>query len=269
MLTEPAAMTTRPSDSTTARGRRTLKGAAAPTALVIIMIGLWEAGLRVAGVETYLFPKPSEVAASIAENQSTLRSHAETTAVEILLGFAIAVSLAVAISLALHLSSALRRAVFPLLVASQAIPLIVIAPVLVVIMGFGLGPKLAMVTMICFFPVVVTTVDGLQSTDPVMKQMMTTLYGNRWDILRRVEIPSALPNFFSGVRIGATYCAVGAIVGEWAGASKGLGFYIQQKAASLATADVFGAVVVICAISFALIAGVILAERMLVPWARR
>jgi hypothetical protein len=124
--------------------------------------------------------------------------------------FLASVVVAALVALALHLSATVRRAVYPLLVASQTIPIVVVAPILVVVLGFDLAPKLAIVGLICFFPIVVSSVDGLQSVDPSLRDMMRSFYGTRWSTLRRVEIPAALPAAFSGARIAATYATIGA-----------------------------------------------------------
>jgi putative hydroxymethylpyrimidine transport system permease protein len=251
------------------RKKKSVRSKLPAVALLASVLLIWEFGLRAANVEPFIFPTPTAVADSLVHNASELADHAAVTGWEIVLGFTIAAIAGVLIALALHLSRPLKDAAYPLLVASQAIPLVVISPVLVLLMGFGIGPKLVIVALTCFFPVVVTTLDGLASTDPTMRQMMTTLYGNRWDILWRVEIPSALPSFFTGLRIGATYCAIGAIVAEWSGATAGLGFFIQQRASSLDTPDVIAAIVVICLITFVLLGVLTWIERRTIPWAHR
>lgn len=238
----------------------------------VILLGLilaWQFSLTWLEIPKFLMPTPYDIAQSLSSDLRNLLFHASVTLQEIVLGFALAFVSGLLTALALHMSSTLRNAIFPILVASQAIPIIVIAPILVVILGFGIWPKLVMVALICFFPIVVTTTDGLQSADPMVKRMMATLHGDRWTVLRRVEIPGALPLMFSGVRIAATYAAVGAIVGEWSGSAAGLGFYMQQNAAALATSRIFAAVIILCAMSFALIGIVSVIERLVAPWSPR
>ncbi len=240
-----------------------------PASILLCILVAWQASLQWLQVPKFLMPRPSDISQALSADIHNLLFHASVTLQEIVLGFLLAFVAGVITALALHISSALRSAIFPILVASQAIPIIVIAPILVVLLGFGIWPKLVMVALICFFPIVVTTTDGLQSADPLMKRMMATLHGDRWSILRRVEIPGALPLMFSGVRIAATYAAVGAIVGEWSGSSAGLGFYMQQNAAALATPRIFAAVLVLCSMSFCLIGIVSFFERMVAPWSPR
>jgi putative hydroxymethylpyrimidine transport system permease protein len=143
---------------------------------------------------------------------------------------------------------------------------VLLAPILAILLGYGIEPKLVVVAIVCFFPIVVSAVDGLRSADPELVRMMRTLHGDRFDIFRRVEWPGALPSIFSGARIAATYAAVGAVFAEWAGSSSGLGFVILQAQPALATARIFAAVLVLSAIALVLYWLVSLAERILVPW---
>jgi putative hydroxymethylpyrimidine transport system permease protein len=239
-----------------------------PLVLLAAAVGLWELVVRAAHVQDYLFPAPSAVARSLASDRGLLASATLVTVREILLGYALAVALGLALAVVLHASAALRRALLPILVLSQTVPTVVLAPVLAILLGFGIGPKLIIVAIVCFFPIVVNAVDGLGSADPELVRMMRTLDGDRVAIFRRVEVPGALPAVFSGARIAATYAAVGAVFGEWAGSSSGLGFVMLQAQPELATARIFAALVILSALALALYGLVSLAERLLVPWHR-
>jgi putative hydroxymethylpyrimidine transport system permease protein len=239
-----------------------------PLALLAAAVGLWELVVRAAHVQDYLFPTPAAVARSLWDDRGLLASATGVTVREIALGYLLALGLGLALAVALHFSAALRRALLPILVLSQTVPTVVLAPVLAILLGFGLGPKLVVVAIVCFFPVVVNAVDGLRSTDPELVRMMRTLDASRLSIFRRVEAPGALPATFSGARIAATYAAVGAVFGEWAGSSAGLGFVMLQAQPELATARIFAALLVLSALALALYALVSLAERVLVPWNR-
>ena len=142
-----------------------------------------------------------------------------------------------------------------------------LAPILVILFGFGLMPKLVIVALICFFPIVVNGLDGLRQVDDDFIRMMRTLDANRWAIFRRVEFPGALPSIFSGMRIAATFAAIGAVFGEWSGASAGLGYVILQATPNLQTARIFAAILILTLIAIALFALVSLLERIFVPWA--
>ena len=174
-----------------------------------------------------------------------------------------------ALAIVLHMFGPLRRAVYPLLIGSQTIPIVVLAPILVIVLGFGIMPKLVIVALICFFPIVVNGLDGLRSVDDEFIHMMRTLDAGRWAIFKRIEFPGALPAIFSGLRVAATFAAIGAVFGEWSGASAGLGYVIQQATPNLQTARIFAAIVILTLIALALFALVSLLERIFVPWAPR
>lgn len=237
-----------------------------PLALLAAAVGLWELVVRVAHVPDYLFPAPSAVASTLHADAGLLGPAALVTLREVVLGYLLAVGLALLLAVLLHLSAALRQALLPILVLSQTVPTVVLAPILAILLGYGIEPKLIVVAIVCFFPIVVNAVDGLRTTDPELVRMMRTLHGTRRAIFLRVELPGALPAVFSGARIAATYAAVGAVFGEWAGSSAGLGFVMLQAQPSLATARIFAAVLVLSLIALGLYALVSLAERLLVPW---
>ena len=237
-----------------------------PLALLAAAVGSWELTVRAADVPDYLFPAPSAVAASLVDDAGLLGRATVVTVREILLGYLLAVAVALLIAIALHFSVVLRRALLPILVLSQTVPSVLLAPILAILLGYGIEPKLVVVAVVCFFPIVVNAADGLRSADPELVRMMRTLHGGRLAIFRRVELPGALPAIFSGARVAATYAAVGAVFGEWAGSSAGLGFVILQAQPALETARIFAAVLILSALALCLYALVTVAERVLVPW---
>jgi putative hydroxymethylpyrimidine transport system permease protein len=246
-----------------------------PALIVIALLGAWELAARwdliadALSIEPFLVPAPSDVGESLWADRELLADNAWVTLQEIVLGFAIAAAAGFAFAVVLHLSDALRRAFYPLLMASQTVPVIAIAPILIVWLGFGIGPKLAVIALVCFFPITVNTLDGLRSVDPELPRMMRTLDANRSQILRRVEIPAALPFLFSGAKIAAVVSVIGAVFGEWVGANSGLGHLILTSQGQLQTARVFAAVVVLSAIAIALFGLLMLAERRFAWWGRR
>jgi putative hydroxymethylpyrimidine transport system permease protein len=237
-----------------------------PLALLAAVVGSWELVVRAASVPDYVFPAPSAVARGFADDSGLLARATAVTVREIVFGYLIAVAAALVLAVVIHWSAVVRRALLPILVASQTVPTVVLAPVLAILLGFGIGPKLAVVAIVCFFPIVVNAVDGFRSTDPDLIRMMRTLDGGRRAIFTRVEWPGALPAIFSGARVAATYAAVGAVFGEWAGSSSGLGFVMLQAQPELDTARIFACVVVLSLLALALYGLVTLAERVLVPW---
>jgi ABC-type nitrate/sulfonate/bicarbonate transport system permease component len=246
-----------------------------PLLVVLALLGLWELAARwdliadALSIEPFLVPAPTDIADALVDDRRLLAQNAWVTVQEVLLGFAIAVVAGFAFAIALHLSDVLRRAFYPLLMASQTVPVIAIAPILVVWLGFGIGPKLAIVALVCFFPVTVNTLDGLRSVDPELPRMMRTLDADRGQILRRVEIPSALPFLFSGAKIAAVISVIGAVFGEWSGADEGLGHLILVAQGQVQTARVFAAVVVLSALAISLFGLLALLERRYGWWLPR
>jgi NitT/TauT family transport system permease protein/putative hydroxymethylpyrimidine transport system permease protein len=243
-----------------------------PVLLVAALVGAWQVAATTGAIadalrlEDFLVPAPSEIASSLWENRELLADNAWVTLKEVLLGFGCALVAGLSFAVALHLSETLRRAAYPLLVASQTIPIVVIAPILVVWFGYGIGPKLGVVALICFFPITVNTLDGLRSVDPDAIKMMRTLDASRRQTFRRVEAPTALPYAFSGAKIAVAVAVIGAVFGEWAGSSSGLGHLMLQDNAQLETARLFAAVVVLSAMAIALFGLLALAERRIVTW---
>ena len=246
----------------------------APAVLILVLLGAWEVAARVGvladalNLQSYLVPAPDQIASTLWNDRSLLASNAWVTLREVLGGLAIAVAIGWAFAVVLHASDLLRRAFYPLLVTSQAVPTIALAPILVVWLGFGIGPKVLIVALVCFFPVTVNTLDGLGSVDAELPKLMRTLDANRRQILRRVEIPSALPFTFSGIKIAAAVAAIGAVFGEWSGSSSGLGHLILVSQGTLDTSLVFAAVVVLAAFSIALFAALGFLERRVAWWGK-
>ena len=253
------------------RGR--VANALAPLAVVVILIAGWQLAARwdlladALNIEDFLVPAPSEIGVSLWDDRALLADNAWVTLQEVVAGLAIALAAGYALAVALHLSPVLRQALYPLVVASQTVPIIAIAPILVVWLGFGIGPKLAIIALICFFPVTVNTLDGLRAVDPALVRMMRTLDAGRARILARVEAPASLPYFFSGAKIAAAVAVIGAVFGEWSGADEGLGHLILTSQAQLQTARVFAAVVVLSAMALALVGALVLAQRRFAGWA--
>ena len=163
----------------------------------------------------------------------------------------------------------LERALYPLVVASQTVPLPVLAPLLIIFLGYGIVPKILLVTLICFFPIVVNTVDGLHSVDRDAVNLLRTFGATRWQIFVKVRWPSALPLFFSGLRVAAAVSVIGAVFGELIGASAGLGYYIRHETPLFHTAAVYGATIILMLLGIAMFVVVRAAEWALLPWRRK
>jgi putative hydroxymethylpyrimidine transport system permease protein len=254
--------------------RGDLRGLLAPVALVVIALGAWELAARwevladALSIEPFLIPAPSDIADALWADRDLLADDGWVTLQEVVLGFGLALAAGLAFAAALHLSDSLRRAFYPVLVASQAVPIIVVAPILVVWFGFGITPKLLIIALICFFPITVNTLDGLRSVDPDLVKLMRTLDASRLRIFTRAEAPSALPYAFSGAKVAIAVAVIGAVFGEWSGSSSGLGHLMLQASAQLETARLFAAVVVLSAFAVSLFALLSVLERRIAWWGR-
>jgi ABC-type nitrate/sulfonate/bicarbonate transport system permease component len=238
-------------------------------AIVAALVGAWEIYADTGAVDDFILPAPSQIATSLWDDRGLLWSNLLVTAQEVALGILVALVLGFVLAVALHFSGALRRGVYPLLVASQAVPIVIIAPLLVVWFGFGIVPKLAIIALVCFFPVVVTTLDALRAVDPDQLKLMRTLDATRWQAFRWAEAPAALPAALSGAKIAVAVAVIGAVFAEYAGSSDGLGHLMLQAIPQLETARAYAAVVLLAAFAVLLFCALALAERRLVPWANR
>ncbi len=238
-------------------------------AVLAALVAAWQAYVRLRGVPQYVLPAPSDVARTLWDEKGPLATAAGVTAREMLAGFAVALAFGLVAAVVLHASPTLRRAVYPLLVASQSVPVVAIAPLLVIYLGFGIAPKLVIVGLVCFFPITVGALDGFRSVDPEHVRVMRTLRASRAGIFRRVELPWALPSIFTGMRVASSYAAVAALFAEYAGADSGLGNAMREGTGQYDAPLVGAAVVVLAALALALFGAVTLIERLTVPWARR
>jgi ABC-type nitrate/sulfonate/bicarbonate transport system permease component len=208
------------------------------------------------------------VLGALWQYRSEAARHAVPTIVETVVGFSISIVAATAVAVALDRSGWVRRAVEPLLVGSQTVPIIAIAPLVVVWFGFGLLPKVLVVVLVTFFPITIALLDGFASTTAEATELMRSYGASAGQTFRKVRWPSALPAFFTGLRISATYGVVAAVIGEYVGATDGLGIWMQLSQRSFRTDLVFAAIVLTAALSIGLYGVVVGAERLAIPWWR-
>lgn len=238
----------------------------APVVLLLALLGVWQLWVSVADVAPYLVPAPSQIAAAFVDSRHLLWGHLLTTTTEALLGMAVGAVIGGLLAVAIASVGVLRRSLYPLLVVSQVIPIVVLAPLLVLWFGFGLTPKVVVVALIVFFPVVVSTVAGLTGVDREVVDLVRSMGGSRRQVLLTVLIPAAVPAFFAGLRISAAYAVAGAVIGELVGAESGLGLFIDRSRASYQVDRIFVAVALIALLSMALFGLVALAARAASPW---
>lgn len=237
--------------------------------LLVALVGLWELSVALLDTKPYILPAPSRVWAAFTEIRGTLPAHTRVTLLEAVIGLVWAAVMGVVLASVIASVPLVRRVLYPLLVISQTIPMIALAPLLIVWFGFGMTPKVLVVAMVGFFPIVVSTVDGLAGADADMIALVRSMGANRWQVLRHVRIPAAVPAFFAGLKIAAAYAVTAAVVGEWVGTSSGhgLGLLINRSRASFRTDELFVAIAVISLTSVALFAAVQGLFRLAAPWA--
>jgi len=256
-----------------ARVRRRIAGALPPIALLACLLGVWELYVDSGSESSFVLPAPHSIATALWDNAGLLAANLKPTAEEVALGIALAMLLGFVLAVLVHLSPTLRRAVYPLAVGSQAVPIAVVAPLLVFWWGFGVFPKLVVIVAICFFPVLVTTVDGLAAVDPDQLKLLRTLDASRWQAFRYAELPAALPAAISGARIALAVGVIGAYIAESQTASTGqyagLGREINTDLSLLQTSRAYAAAFVLFVFAIACFYALTLAERRLAPWAAR
>lgn len=254
------------------RGRRRgWDGAAAvllPLASLAAAIGAWWLLKLAFGWKTFILPSPWEVAQELWRQRSYLPHELWVTLVETLEGYLLAIAGGVAIAILIAASPLVERSLYPVLVAVNAVPKVAIAPILVLWMGFGQEPKIVMVFLVCFFPIVISTATGLQSTPPDLLELVRSLSASRTQVFTRVRFPAALPHIFVGLKVAISLAVIGAVIGEFVGASQGLGYVIVASGANANTPVAFAAIVLLGALSVVLFYALVLLERIVVPWAR-
>ena len=246
--------------------KRALPAALPATLLALLVLAAWEALVRLFGVPAFLLPGPSAIAGAFWESRDLLLRHAGPTAVEAVLGLLVAVAAGALSGLLINRSALMERSLYPWLVVSQTLPTVAIAPILVTWLGYGQLPKVLVVTLFCFFPITVATVDGLRATDPDLVRLMRSFGATRWRIFFMIEAPGALPFLFGGVRLAVTYCAIGAVVGEWVGSSEGLGFLMIQDKAQFEIPRLFAEISLLSVMGVSLFLLVALLQRLAAPW---
>lgn len=238
--------------------------------LLALLVGLWELYVDLGGADPLILPPPHQVASALYTDRSLLWSNFLVTAEEILLGIAVAAVVGFVFAVALHLSGrTLRPAVYPLLIASQTIPIPMIAPLLVLWLGFSILPKLLVIALVSFFSIVVTTLAGLSAVEPDLVKLMRTFDASRLQIFRHIELPSALPGLFTGAKIAVVVAVIGAVFAEQSGSNSGLGYLFQVSIPQLLTARAYATVVILSVFAIALFGLLTVAERLALPWAHQ
>jgi len=241
-----------------------------PAALLLAgLLGAWELYVDLGGADPLILPAPHAIAKALYTDRSLLWSNFLVTAQEVLLGIVVAALLGLALALAIHFSRTLRRALYPLVIASQTIPIPMIAPLLALWLGFGIKPKLAVIALVSFFPIVVTAMAGLAAVDQDLLKLMRTFDAPRRRTFWLLELPAALPGVLTGAKVAVVVAVIGAVFAEWAGSTSGLGYLFLQAEPQLLIPRAYAAFVILSLFAIALFALLTLAERIAVPWAYR
>jgi len=239
-----------------------------PTLLMLALLGGWEVAVHINETPRWMLPPPSAILESFRTDWRLLLEHARVTLLEVVLGFGLALLTGIVTGVAIDSSLVLRRAIYPLIIASQTIPMVALAPLILIWFGYDLIPKILITALIGFFPIAVNTVDGLRSGDREMLGLLRSMGATGWQRFRIVRVPAALPLIFSGARIAITFCVIGAVFAELVGASAGLGYLMERSAAQFQTSRVFACIVILALMGIGLFSLIAFIERLALPWRR-
>ncbi len=237
-------------------------------ALVIFLafFALWESAVTLFGIKEYLLPPPSKVWTEFLRRYDTVMASAWVTAQEIVVGYLVAVVISIPLALSVAYSRFMENAVYPIVVFLQIIPKIAIAPLFIIWFGFGFGPKVLIVFLLSFFPIVVASIAGFKSTDPDIMDFARTTGAGGWKLFTKIRLPQALPQIFTGLKVGAALSATAAVVAEFVASDKGLGYLLLQYNGNLDTPMVFATIVLLSVIGLVVYYAVELIERFTIPW---
>ena len=232
----------------------------------IVLLLIWEAISRFGVFPPFILPSPSSIIVSLVTNFTSMQYDILITLYEAAVGFIIAIILSVVIAIAMDSIIGFKKTIYPVLIISQTIPIIIIAPLFIIWFGYGYAPKIIIVTLICFFPITISLLQGLTAVDKELVDLLRSMGSNKFQIYKFVKIPSAMPSFFSGLKIAATYSIMGATIGEWVGGKNGLGVYMIRAKQAFETDRVFAAIIIIVILSILLLKLIEFAEKKNMPW---
>lgn len=248
--------------STSARAAQRLL----PAAFIAAILILWEVVARLGSVPEYILPAPTDIAARVVRSWDILWDALLVTTSEVLIGFALGVVLGIGLAIPIAYSTTVRNTLYPIIVASQAVPKIAIAPLLVLWLGFDIWPKIAVTALMVFFPVTVTAAEGFTSVDRNLIDLLRSVHASPAQLFFRIRFPHAMPHIFSGLKVGITLAVVGAVVGEWVGADSGLGYLLVYANTLLDSTLLFAALFLLIVLGVVLFILVGVAERLILPW---
>ena len=237
-----------------------------PAAALLLLLLVWEGLVRALSVPSYVLPAPTRMFAALWTDRATLASHACVTVLEALGGMGISLVCDVVLGILMDANEGIKAAIYPILVVTQTVPMIVLSPILILYLGFGLAPKILTVVLMCFFPIVVSFADGMGQIDPAYANLVRSYGGTRLQVYTQVKIPYAMPALLSGLKVAATYSISGAVVGEWIASQAGLGYYLLRVKNSYALDKMFACVIVIILLSLAMNGLIWLIRKLFLPY---
>ncbi len=237
-----------------------------PIGFMLVLVIIWEMIIRIVEVPNYILPAPTAIVSFLFANFGLLMSHTKTTIVEALLGLFLAVVFSLFLAMIMNRFKTIKQMIYPLLVVSQTVPIIAVAPLFMIWFGFGMLPKILIVILVCFFPIVVNLTHGLENVDQDLVDLMGVMQANSIQIFTKVQLPAILPSFFSGLKIAATYSVMGAVIAEWVGAKSGLGVYMIRVMRAFMTDALFADILIIVILSIGLFQLISFVEKKVMPW---
>jgi len=234
--------------------------------VVVVFIAIVEALSRFGLIKGFILPAPSATFVSLFKNFGEMRPHLLETLWVSMAGFMAGIAVAFVTAVVMDQIPGLKKTLYPLLVASQTIPIMVITPIIILLIGFGLAPKILVVILVCFFPICISFYDGLSNADSDMLMLMKSMGAKRLQVLRHVKLPSSMPSFFSGIRISATYCIMATVIAEWQGSNKGLGVYMIRVKRSYMYEKMFASILLIVLLSLGFFLAAQIIEKKSIRW---
>ena len=246
--------------------KKNIKNRFYPIIFFIAIILVWEGISRLGILPPYVLPAPSSIVVSLVVNFTSMSNDIVITLLEALIGFTIAILLSVIMAILMDSIISIKKTIYPVLIISQTIPIIILAPLFIIWFGYGYTPKVVIVILICFFPITISTLQGMATVDKELIDLLRSMGASKFQVYKFVKIPSATPNFFAGLKIAATYSIMGATIGEWVGGKDGLGVYMIRAKQSFATDRVFAAIIIIVILSILLLKIIEFTENKYMPW---
>jgi len=237
-----------------------------PICFLFFLLVFWELAIVIWKIPHYILPSPITIIKALVTTRKLMYPHIIATLKEAFIGFSIAIIFSFIIAFIMDSAPLIKDAVYPLVITSQTIPIISVAPLIIIWFGYGILPKIIIALLVCFFPILISLLDGLAATDKELVDLLKSMGANKFFIMKNVKLPSALPYLFSGLKISASYSIMGAIIGEWVGAKEGLGYFMILSQKSFYIDRVFSAIIVITILSLLVFRIVCILEKRLMPW---